>query len=145
MYLADHVRLTPDKPAMIVPGRGEVTFAQLEARSNQLAHLLYDRGLRRGDHIAVYMENHLMFMDAVWAAFRSGLQVTAINRYLPAEEAAYIASDCEARALITSREETSISRPERWGTPLTVVVAWRSHQAARRSQASRTLRTLCPQ
>jgi len=45
-------RLTPDKPAMIVPGRGEVTFAQLEARSNQLAHLLYDRGLRRGDHIA---------------------------------------------------------------------------------------------
>ena len=107
MYLADHVRLTPDKPAMIVPGRGEVTFAQLEARSNQLAHLLYDRGLRRGDHIAVYMENHLMFMDAVWAAFRSGLQVTDINRYLPAEEAAYIASDCEARALITSRYQAA--------------------------------------
>ena len=102
MYLADHARLTPDKPAMIIPGRGEVSFAQQDARSNQLAHLLYDRGLRRGDHIAIYMENNLRFMDAVWAAYRSGLQVTAINRYLPPDEAAYIANDCMAKALVTS-------------------------------------------
>ncbi len=102
MYLADHARLTPDKPAMIIPDRGQVTFAELDARSNQLAHLLHDRGLRRGDHIAVFMENNLRFMDAVWAAFRSGLYVTAINRYLPAEEAAYIAGDCMAKALVTS-------------------------------------------
>jgi long-chain acyl-CoA synthetase len=107
MYLADHARLTPGKAAMIIPGRGEVTFAQLEARSNQLAHLLHARGLRRGDHIAIFMENHLMFMDAVWAGFRSGLQVTAINRYLPAEEAAYIANDCMAKALITSRHQAA--------------------------------------
>jgi long-chain acyl-CoA synthetase len=102
MYLADHARLTPDKPAMIVPDRGVVSFAEQDARSNQLAHLLYDRGLRRGDHIAIYMENNLRFMDAVWAAYRSGLQVTAINRYLPPDEAAYIANDCMAKALVTS-------------------------------------------
>ena len=102
MYLADHARLTPDKPAMIVPERGVVTFAEQDARSNQLARLLYDRGLRRGDHIAIYMENNLRFMDAVWAAYRSGLQVTAINRYLPPDEAAYIANDCMAKALVTS-------------------------------------------
>jgi long-chain acyl-CoA synthetase len=102
MYLADHARLTPDKPAMIVPDRGVVSFGEQNARSNQLAHLLYDRGLRRGDHIAIYMENNLRFMDAVWAAYRSGLQVTAINRYLPPDEAAYIANDCMAKALVTS-------------------------------------------
>jgi long-chain acyl-CoA synthetase len=103
MYLADHARLTPDKPALIVAERGvAVSYRQLDERSNQMAHLLHERGLRRGDHIAVYMENNLRFMDAVWAAFRSGLQVTAINRYLPADEAAYIARDCEAKAFITS-------------------------------------------
>jgi long-chain acyl-CoA synthetase len=102
MYLADHARLTPDKPAMIIPDRGQVTFAELDARSNQLAHLLHARGLRRGDHIAIFMENNLRFMDAVWTAFRSGFHITAINRYLPPEEAAYIANDCEAKALITS-------------------------------------------
>jgi fatty-acyl-CoA synthase len=103
MYVADHARRTPDKPAMIVPGRGQVTFAELEARSNQLARLFQARGLRPGDHIAIYMENNLRFMDAVWAAFRSGLYVTAVNRYLTADEAAYIVNDCMAKALVTSR------------------------------------------
>src|SRR6202012_4628484 len=107
-------RRTPDKPAMIIPDRGQVTFAELDARSNQLARLFHDRGLRRGDHIAVFMENNLVFMDAVWAAFRSGLYVTAINRYLPPDEAAYIANDCMAKALVTShyqRETASALLP----------------------------------
>ncbi len=103
MYLADHARLTPDKPAMISADTGQaVSFAELNERSNRLAQYLYDQGLRRGDHIAVLMENNLAFMEPVWAAFRSGLYVTTINRYLPPDEAAYIANDCGAKALITS-------------------------------------------
>jgi long-chain acyl-CoA synthetase len=104
MYIADFARLTPDKPAMIAAESGAVvTFAELNDRSNQLAQYFYAHGLRRGDHIAVLMENNLRFMDAVWAAFRSGLYVTTINRYLPADEAAYIVNDCEAKALVTSK------------------------------------------
>ena len=111
MYLADHARVTPDKPALISASSGEaVSFAELDARSNRLAWLLYARGLRRGDHIAVFMENNLSFMDPVWAAFRSGLHVTTVNRYLPAEEAAYIVRDCGAKALVTSRHQAEAAR-----------------------------------
>jgi len=103
MYLADHARLTPDKPAMISADTGQaVSFAELNERSNRFAQFLYAQGLRRGDHIAVLMENNLAFMEPVWAAFRSGLYVTTINRYLPSDEAAYIANDCGAKALVTS-------------------------------------------
>lgn len=103
MYLADHARRTPDKPAMISAESGQaVTFAELNERSNRFAQFLYAQGLRRGDHIAVLMENNLSFMEPVWAAFRSGLYVTTINRYLPPDEAAYIAQDCGAKALVTS-------------------------------------------
>ena len=106
MYLPDHARLTPDKPAMISADTGEVvTYGQLDERSNRVAQVLHARGLRRGDHIAVLMENNLAFMDPVWAGFRSGLYVTTINRYLPADEAAYIVGDCGAKALITSYEK----------------------------------------
>ncbi|MDP3592672.1 AMP-binding protein, partial [Phenylobacterium sp.] len=84
MYLADHARLTPDKPAMVSAETGQsVTYAQLNERSNRFAQYLYAQGLRRGDHIAVLMENNLSFMEPIWAAFRSGLYVTTINRYLP--------------------------------------------------------------
>ena len=103
MYLADHARMTPDKPAMISAETGEaVTFAQLNERSNRFSQFLYAQGLRRGDHIAVLMENNLSFMDPVWAAFRSGLYVTTINRYLPPDEAAYIVQDCGAKAIVCS-------------------------------------------
>ncbi|MET3527785.1 acyl-CoA synthetase [Phenylobacterium koreense] len=103
MYLADHARLTPDKPAIISADTGQaVTFAELNERSNRFAQFLYAQGLRRGDHIAVLMENNLSFMEPIWAAFRSGLYVTTINRYLPPDEAAYIANDCGAKALVTS-------------------------------------------
>jgi len=103
MYLADHARLTPDKPAMISADTGaKVTYAELDAASNRLAQYLYAQGFRRGDHIAVLMENNLRFMEPVWAAFRSGFYVTTVNRYLPPDEAAYIIGDCGAKALITS-------------------------------------------
>ena len=72
MYLADHARLTPDKPALISADTGRVvTFAQLDERALRMANLFRDRGLKRGDHVALLMENNLAFMDAaVDALFR---------------------------------------------------------------------------
>ena len=77
-------------------------YRALDARSNQLAHLLRDAGLRRGDHMALFMENNIRFLEIVWAALRSGLYLTAINSHLTAEEVAYIVGDCDAQAFVTS-------------------------------------------
>src|SRR5215469_16259601 len=110
MYIADHARANPDKPAIIIAETGaQITYGVLDARSNQVSQLLHARGLRRGDHIAVLMENNLRFMEVVWAAFRSGLYLTAVNRYLPPDDAAYIVNDCMAKAIFTSydRRETA--------------------------------------
>ena len=58
MYAAKHARALPDKPAIIMAGSGEVvTYAQYESTANQVAHLLRDTGLRRGDHMAIFMDN----------------------------------------------------------------------------------------
>ena len=106
MYLPDHAAANPDKPAMISADTGQVvTFKELNDASNRMAQLLHARGLRRGDHLAILMENNLHFMEPVWAGFRSGLYVTTVNRYLPADEAAYIVNDCGASAIVTSYEK----------------------------------------
>lgn len=103
MYLGSFPQTQPDKPAAIRPSTGDVrTFRELEDRSNRLAQLLHAHGLRPGDHVAMYLENHLTFFDVILACMRSGLYITPINRYLPASEAAYIVDDCDARALIAS-------------------------------------------
>ena len=99
-YAATH----PDRPAIIMAGSGEsLTYRELDERSNQLVHLLRSQGLRRGDHVALFMENQIRFMEIIWACFRSGLYITAINSFLTAEEVAYTIDDCDARVVISSR------------------------------------------
>jgi acyl-CoA synthetase (AMP-forming)/AMP-acid ligase II len=82
---------------------GEIlSYRELDDRTNQLAQLLYQRGLRPGDHIAILAENHISFFEVFWAAVTSGLYVTAINRYLSPEEAAYLVNDSGSEVLITT-------------------------------------------
>lgn len=103
MYPGTYAQSDPDRPAVIMASSGEVvTYAQVDAGSNQLARFLHDAGLRPGDHLAVMLENHPRYMEIVWAGLRSGLYVTAVNHHLTAAEAAYIIEDCDAAAFVTS-------------------------------------------
>jgi acyl-CoA synthetase (AMP-forming)/AMP-acid ligase II len=79
-----------------------VTYRELNDRSNQLAQLFWDAGLRFGDHIAILMENRSEFFEPCWAAQRSGLLFTCINSHFNAEEVAYIVDDCDAQVLVVS-------------------------------------------
>ena len=73
MYPGLHAVTRPNQPAVIMAGSGEtVTYRELEARSNRLAHLLRAVGLKRGDHYAVFMENHPRFIECCAAGERSG-------------------------------------------------------------------------
>ena len=103
MYPGKWAKKFPEKAAAINSVTGDtLTYFELNRKSNQLAQLLSSAGLKAGDHIAVFMENNLKFFEIVWAALRSGLYITTINRYLTSEEAAYILDNCEAKALISS-------------------------------------------
>ncbi len=100
-----HALREPDVAAVIMSGSGaRLTYAELDRRSNQLAHLFRDRGLHKGDHIAILMENNLRYLEVAWAAQRSGLYYTAINRHLRQGEVDYILEDCGARLCVTSVE-----------------------------------------
>ena len=55
-----------------------------------LANHLRALGLQPGDHIAILMDNNLRAVEVAWAALRSGLYITPVNRYLTADEAVYM-------------------------------------------------------
>lgn len=98
-----HAQHTPDSPAIVMGTSGEVvTYRQLDERSTQFARALRDRGLVGGDHIAILMENNRAFLEVTWAAQRSGLYYTAINRHLGSDEVQYVLDDCGAVALVAS-------------------------------------------
>ncbi len=94
---------TPDRPSIIIGEAGEsVSFLELENISNQIAHLLRDLGLRRGDRVAILLENHLLYIPIVWGAFRCGLRVVTIATHLTSDDVDFILEDSNASALFTS-------------------------------------------
>lgn len=103
LYPSYFAKQTPNKPAYKMCATGEeVSFAQLEQRSNQGAHVLRRLGANIGDHIVILMENRREFFEICFSADRSGLYYTAISTYLTIEEIIYIIQDCNAKVIITS-------------------------------------------
>jgi long-chain acyl-CoA synthetase len=123
MYAARHAQANPDKPAIVMATSGEViTFADYESSANQVAHMLRHTGLRRGDHLAIFMDNDPNMLICEAGAERTGLYYTCVNSYLSADDVAYIVNDCEARVVISSASKAAVSyrlpalcpRVERW-------------------------------
>jgi long-chain acyl-CoA synthetase len=111
MYTGRHAHLRPLQPAFIMASTGEaVTYRELEARCNRLAHLFRNRGLRRLDHYAIFMENNNRYLEACGAGERSGLYFTCVNSYLTAGELAYILNNSQSHILITSLAKLDVAR-----------------------------------
>jgi long-chain acyl-CoA synthetase len=110
MYAGRHARERADQPAFIMAASGEaVSYAEFDARTNRLAHLLRAHGLARLDHYAIFMENNARYLEACGAGERAGLYYTCVNSFLTPEELAYILVNSESRVLITSRGKLAVA------------------------------------
>ena len=91
------------RPALVIPEASEtVTYGELESAANRGAHLLRRVGCKRGDVIAVLMDNESAIFEVSWAAQRIGLYLTSISTKLSAADVAYILKDANARVLVAS-------------------------------------------
>ena len=110
MYPGHWSKVFPHKPAVVHASSGEsITYQQLDDRSNQLAQLMWQQGLRKGDHVSIFMENNLAFFEVIWAALRSGLYLSTVNQYLTDEEAAYIVDNSESKVVVTSNQLSKVA------------------------------------
>src|ERR1700730_7024080 len=118
MYPGTYTAEAPDRIAAVMAGTGEtLSYAELDRRSVQLAHVLHDTGLRPGGAVARLTENSLRAFEVYWAALRSGLYITAVNYRLKPDEVAYIVNDSGAVALITSAEQVATAEAITSRTP----------------------------
>jgi len=92
-----------ERIAFVMCDSGEaVSFAELDTRTNQVAHTLRGCGAGHGDHVAILMKNQRRFLETCFGADRAGLYYTTISTRLTIEEIAYIVRDCAAKVLIVS-------------------------------------------
>ena len=96
------VDLAPHRVAVIC-GERRVTFAELEQRTNRLAHHLASRGLGRGSHIGVYARNGIEAVEAMLAAYKLRAVAVNVNYRYVADELRYLFDDADLAALVHER------------------------------------------
>jgi fatty-acyl-CoA synthase len=95
----------PDRVAYAMCDTDEaVTFGLLEARSNQVAHVLRACGVAPGAHFAMVMTNRRRFLETCFGADRAGAYYTTISTRLNADEIAYIVRDCGAGVFLAGAD-----------------------------------------
>ena len=99
MAVAYHAQERPERMAM-VSNYGSRTFAELNARANQLARVFRAAGLKPDDSVAMLLVNRPEFIEVYYACMRAGLRITPINWHLTGDNASYIVGNCEAKAFI---------------------------------------------
>mmetsp|Transcript_1547 Transcript_1547/g.1059 ORF Transcript_1547/g.1059 Transcript_1547/m.1059 type:complete len:516 (-) Transcript_1547:2972-4519(-) len=84
----------------------EFTYLQTNKRVNKLAHSLLSLGLKKGDKIAVLLENCIEIVEAYFATAKTGIVIVPINFRLVGPEIEYIVNNSDAKVLITHEEFT---------------------------------------
>ena len=88
-----------------------LTFGELDARSNRVARLLDERGVTRGDRLALFLPNRVEFLDIFLACVKLGIILVPINVLYREREIGHILSDAEPKALVTTHDLASFLPP----------------------------------
>src|SRR5207302_3496473 len=63
----------------VIDERGELSYRQLDSRSNALANAWRERGLEPGEGVAILARNHRGFLESVFAAAKCGARIVLLN------------------------------------------------------------------
>ncbi len=92
--------LHPDKVALVIEGE-EYTYSQLLNTSSRIANALLERGLQRGDRVAIYMDNTWPCITSIYGTLLAGGVFLMINPQTKAEKLHFILQDSGALVLMT--------------------------------------------
>ncbi|HEU5033130.1 MAG TPA: acyl-CoA synthetase [Mycobacteriales bacterium] len=97
------VDAAPDREVIVSPAR-RLTYRQLDARANRLAHVLASYGIGAGDHVGLQMVNGSEYLEGMLAAFKlSAVPVNVNFRYVESE-LRYLYDDADLLAVIHHRQ-----------------------------------------
>jgi amino acid adenylation domain-containing protein len=101
-FLEGSARRLPDKTALVCDGR-RLTYGALDALADGLAARLRAAGVERGDRVAIFLDNSVEAVVALFAALKAGAVFVIVNPTTKADKVAYIVGNCRAAALVTDQ------------------------------------------
>jgi long-chain acyl-CoA synthetase len=105
--LQRQARTAPERPALLNGTQVVATHGQWAQRCAQLARQFQAAGLQPGDRVALFMRNHVRYLEVLFGAWWAGLAVVPINAKLHIREAQWIIDNAQARWAFVTTDITS--------------------------------------
>ena len=100
--LAESAALRPSAEAVRLLDRS-LSYGELDAQSNQVAHALIDRGVSKGDRVGLYLQKSPEALVAIFGILKTGACYVPIDANAPKLRVLEIARQCDFRALLSTR------------------------------------------
>jgi amino acid adenylation domain-containing protein len=100
----EQVEKTPDAVAVVLEDR-QLTYRQLNARANQLAHYLKKRGVGPEVLVGICMKRSLEMIIALLAILKAGGAYVPLDTEYPEERLAFMLEDIQATVLLTQQRQ----------------------------------------
>jgi amino acid adenylation domain-containing protein len=101
--LSKSAKAYPEKTAVWARNRS-ITYQELEERSNQMAHLLRQQGIQKGDRVGLFFPKCVESVISMLGVLKAGGVYVPLDPQAPADRIGYIISNCGIRVLITNHE-----------------------------------------
>jgi non-ribosomal peptide synthetase component F len=99
----------PGQVAVVV-GSGQLTYAELDRRANQLAHLLRKRGVTAGSPVGILLGRSEDTYVALLGVLKAGAAYVPLDPSFPADRLAYIAEDARLGDIVTTTASREVTR-----------------------------------
>jgi amino acid adenylation domain-containing protein len=120
--LTESARNYPDKEAVRFQEQS-LTYSQLDRYTNQVARVLGQAGVKRGDRVGFYVHKSLASVISIFGILKAGGVYVPLDPAAPARRLAYITRNCGIRLLLTSTEKlAAVSEFFVEGTPIEALV-----------------------
>jgi amino acid adenylation domain-containing protein len=127
-YLTASARRTPQRTAVVDPGVGEASYAELDALSDALRDRLAALGVRAGDRVGLCMRKSIDAVATVYGALKAGAAYVPVDVGAPAARSAYILHNCQVRVVVAdaAAAPTLLAELAQLGAPPAVIVVDRA-------------------
>ncbi|MGW8882773.1 AMP-binding protein, partial [Streptomyces mirabilis] len=104
------VDAVPEREALVYvdrPGTGaerRLTYAELDAAANRLAHHLIEAGITPGEHLGLHLYNGVEYLQTVLACLKARIVPVNVNYRYVEEELIYLYRDADLAALVFDAE-----------------------------------------
>ncbi len=97
------VRKTPQTTALVFEAK-ELTYTELNERSNQLAHYLYSRGVKKETLVPIFIDHSLEMIIASLGILKVGAAYVPVDPNYPLERISYLLEEIKAFIGISNKE-----------------------------------------